>query len=297
VNKLITTLTQSKLLAILVVSLTNIIAFFAPFFALLSGSVIGLIALRKGTNQVMIVFAISAIPATILIQEELGRPAIALPLLLFLSLPVILIALLLNKTQSQGVAILTAAVVSALFVITLRLVFQDIDLFWTEWLGKTVKYVKGATVNGFTREGSLQFVTGLAASMVTLCMVLTTLISRWLQSLAYNPGGFSKEFHSLRIPKATTWITLTILTAYISFTYGKGNLLSDLLMIAAIIYSFQGLATLHGATQTIELPRMWLVITYLSLFLLPRFSIALLALIGLADSHFDFRSRKKPESP
>ncbi len=296
-NKLISIVTQGKLIAILIVSLTNVVAFFAPFFALVSGSIIGLIALRKGTNDAMIVFALSAIPVTVMIQEEFGRPAIALPLLLFLSLPIILSALLLNKTQSQGVAILTATAVSALFVITLRLLFQDIDLFWTEWLEKTVKYVKGATVNGFSREGSLQFVTGLAASTMTLCMILTILISRWLQSLAFNPGGFSKEFYALRLPKAAALITLTILTAYISLTYGKGNLLSDLLMIAAITYAFQGLATLHGATKTVELPRMWLVITYLSLFLLPRFSIALLAFIGLADSHFNFRSRKKVESP
>lgn len=288
---------RGRLVAALSVSLASSAAFFVPFTALLSGAILGLVTLRKGILDALTIAAISAIPVIALFQEGVGRPAIALPLISFLSLSIILVAWVLNKMQSQGAAILAAALISALFVITLRLAFHDIDLFWTEWLGKTVKYVKGATVSGFSREGSLQFITGLVASMLTLCTILTTLFSRWLQSRLYNPGGFSKEFYALRIPKLVAWVTIASLAAYAGLTYGEGNLLSDLLMITAIAYFFQGLATLHGATQTADLPRMWLLIAYLSLFLLPRFTIAMLALIGLADSQLDFRLRKKPENP
>ncbi len=287
---------NGRLAALLITTLASAAAFFAPFCALITGAVIGLVTLRKGANEAMIIVALSAIPLFFLLQAELGRPAIALPLLVFLSFPIIVIALFLNKSQSQGIAITAAAVIAALFVISLRVLFEDIDLFWSEWLSQTVKYVKGATVSGFNREGSLQFVTGLASSSLTLCMILTILVSRWLQSIVYNPGGFSKEFQSLRLPKPAAWATIVTLLLYIGLSYQEGNILSDLLMIAAITYAFYGIATLHGATKTAELSRIWLVLAYLSLFLLPRFTIILLALIGLADTFFDFRRSRKVES-
>jgi hypothetical protein len=295
-HNIATFILNGRLAALLITALASAAAFFAPFFALITGAVIGLITLRKGTSEAMIIVALSATPLFFLLQAELGRPAIALPLLAFLSFPIIVIALFLNKSQSQGIAITAAAVIAALFVISLRILFEDIDLFWREWLSQTVKYVKGATVSGFNREGSLQFVTGLASSSLTLCMILTILASRWLQSVVYNPGGFSKEFQSLRLSKPVAWATLTTLLLYIGLSYQEGNILSDLLMIAAIAYAFHGIATLHGATKTAELSRIWVVLAYLSLFLLPRFTIVLLAFIGLADTFFDFRCRRKIES-
>lgn len=289
---------KGRIQAALITSLAAVISFYAPFSALISSAAIGLVTLRKGWVEAITVIAISAIPVAFMLQADLGRTAIAIPLLFFLSFPTVLINYLLDRFHSQGVAILAAALVSISFVLLLRLTFQDIDLFWSEWLGNTVKYVKGATVSGFSREGSLPFVTGLIASTLTICMILTALVSRWLQSGCFNPGGFYKEFQALRIPKGATWFTLATLLGYLSLSYGEGNLLSELLMISVIAYTFQGLAMLHGATKTVELPRMWLLIAYLSLFLLPRFTMVMLALIGIADSHFDFRnwkSNKKEE--
>lgn len=283
---------RGQLPAIFLTSILCVLAFFAPFTAILSGAIVGLVALRKGTLKALTLVIIASVPTLIMYQTGLGKPAIAVPLLLFLSLPIILQARALRISQSQGLATLVAVTITTLFIITMRLIYEDINLFWSQWLANTVKYVPGASVQGFVREGSLPFVNGLVSSMLTACMILTILISRWLQSTLYNPGAFFKEFCLLRIPKAAAWIALLALLIYAGLTFGKGNILSELLMIAAVAFTFQGLATLHNATQTLGLPRMWFLVAYLLLFLTPRFAISILSLAGLIDSFVDFRNRK-----
>lgn len=268
-------------------------AFYAPFTAIITGIIVALYALRKTVPQTILVTAVSAVPAVYLYLNDLGRVEIAPPLLFFVTIPVIVAAQLLRKQESLNKAFMTLATFSILFVISLHLIYPDINQFWTDWLRKTVGYVPGATVSGFNREGSLSFVTGLAASAITIFMILTLMVARWMQSLLYNPGGFSAEFLQLRMPKPVALATLLLSALYAIRFYGQGNLVTDLLMVAAIVFAFQGIATLHGTVKTRDWSKLTLLFAYLSLFLLPRFSIFLLAIAGLADTFFSFRDEKK----
>jgi hypothetical protein len=119
--------------------------------------------------------------------------------------------------------------------------------------------------------------------------MLALLFGRWLQSLAYNPGGFGPEFRALRLPRL-------VLPVAVALVWGAGLwspvLVADLFMAAILVYFFVGLAVIHGVIAVRGLSWGWAAPVYLALVYLPQFVLAGLALLGAVDTFVNFRAQK-----
>jgi hypothetical protein len=69
----------------------------------------------------------------------------------------------------------------------------------------------------------------------------------------------------------------------------RGHVLTDLFIIAVMMYLFQGLAAMHRMAAARGLSQLWLLPAYIGLFYLPPYFIMGLAMVGVTDSLINFR--------
>ena len=175
---------------------------------------------------------------------------------------------------------------AALFVIGMHMTLGDVVAWWQDWLSEAIKGVKGATLGGFEKEGTLRLMNGLVALMFGVLCMASTLISRWWQSLLYHPGGFAKEFRDLRLPIVLLPVSVVVLVlaGMIDQIF-----LADLFMVTIMVYFFQGLAVMHGVLAKHSASGWWIVPIYLGLILMPQYLLTGLALVGAVDTVIRFR--------
>ena len=219
-----------------------------------------------------------------------SRPGLDFPLVFLLWPPLLLVTETLRWTGSQGLALLVVAMVVAACHFGMHFAVGDVVAFWQEWLSRAVAAVPGATVRGFEEDNTLRLMNGFLGMGYAASLVLSLLFGRWLQSLAYNPGGFGPEFRRLRLPR------LTLLAAALVVSgagYWSEVLVADLFMLAMLMYFFAGLAVIHGVIEVRSLPWSWAVPVYLALVYVPPMALPALAAVGVLDTFVDFRARKR----
>lgn len=285
-------LMRSLWIAGLMAGLFGVFALKFPPFAILSAAVVALAALRKGWGYGLAV-ALVAGGAVAAGWYGLGsRPGLDFPLVFAVWPPVLAAAETLRRTESQGLALLVVALAVAAYILGMHLATGDVVAFWQEWLKRAVAGVPGATVKGFEENNTLRLMNGFLGMLYGLSLALSLLFGRWLQSLAYNPGGFGPEFRRLKLPR------LTLLAAALA-VWGAGFwnevLVADLFMLAMLLYLFVGLAVIHGVIAVRGLPGMWAVPVYVALVYLPPFALPGLAVLGALDTFVDFRTQKRRE--
>lgn len=281
---------RGRIYAIAVAGLFGIISLFFMPMAFLSGAAVGLVSLRKGSYDGLLV-AGSAFLLTFAVFLLIGeRPGFPFPLVTALWLPVLVCTEVLRRFESQGVMLATIGALAALFVIGMHVLTGDVVQWWREWLRVAVANVQGATVEGFARDNTLRLFNGMVAMIFGISMMLTMLLARWWQALLYHPGGFAEEFHNLRIPRL-------ILPAVVAIVLLAGSInkiaMADLFMVGLMVYFFQGIAVMHGIVAKRNLAWVWLLPPYFLLFFLPQYVIAGLALLGAVDSLIDFRAAQR----
>jgi hypothetical protein len=117
-----------------------------------------------------------------------------------------------------------------------------------------------------------------------------TLLARSWQAGLYNPGGFRKEFHSLRLsPVVSVVCAVTMLAGPV---LGLNAML--LAWVAGTPLFLAGLALVHGVAGRKELSGQWLVLFYVALALLGPSLMILLIVMAFVDSWLDIRRRIKP---
>ncbi|BBA32557.1 uncharacterized protein sS8_0592 [Methylocaldum marinum] len=281
---------RGRMHAILVAGLFGIFSLKVLPFGLLSAAVLGLVALRRGWPEGVVV----AVGAAVLVwagwfMMEL-RPGLKFPLVFALWLPLLFAAEALRRTESQGLALIIVGLAAAAFVVVMHLVTGDVVAFWQAWLMRTVAAVPGATVQGFEREGTLRLMNGLVAGFYGMGLMLSLLCARWLQSLLYNPGGFGPEFRRLRLPRLALPVVVGALWAA-----GAVNVImvADLLIVGMMMYFFVGLAVIHGLVAMRGMHWGWLAPPYLALIFAFVYAVVGLALIGATDALIDFRARAR----
>jgi hypothetical protein len=276
-------------IAALAAGLLGIAALKMPPFVILSGAVVALVALRKGWLSGLLV----ALGASALVAGGwygLGsRPGLEFPLVFAVWPPLLLAAETLRRTASQGLALLVVGVVVAGYAVGMHAMTGDVVAFWHEWLKHAVTGVPGATVKGFEENNTLPLMNGFLGVLYGLSLMLSLLFGRWLQSLAYHPGGFGPEFQRLRLSR---WVLLSVVGIISGAGMWNQVLVADLFMVAILIYFFVGLAVIHGVVAVRGLPSGWTLPLYVALIYFPQFLLAGLALLGALDAFVNFRAQK-----
>ncbi|GAB4269733.1 MAG: hypothetical protein Kow0065_19780 [Methylomicrobium sp.] len=277
---------QGPIQALVVASVLGALSQFILPLALFCGGVIALCVLSRSSIYwtIVVVGTVAAVYISSLFAE--GRPGLSFPVVLFLIVPVVLSSLILRSTESQSWSIGFAAVVAASLAIAMRLVTGDVVQWWSDWLEIAVTGVKDAHYQGFESGGPLTMMNGLIAMLLGYATVLSVFIGRWMQALAYNPGGFAKEFYRVRY-SVNTLVALGVVLIVVAVLSVEASY--DLLLIFSMLFFFSGLAVLHSTVERTGKGNSYVWPIYIMLTIFPPFTVVGIALLGLADIFFKFR--------
>ena len=264
-----------------------------PPFSFVGGAIVGLATLRYGASEGGVVLAGSAAVFAVAMWALAGSTAPAVVFVVVTGLPVLALSALLRTTASQGVVLVTATLVTGAAIAMLYAAVPD-PAEW--WLDVFVAFLTGGAEDidpgGFEQLAEMlrAVVTGLPiAVMVTA--VCTVILGRWAHSVLDNPGGFGREFRTLRVGRGFAAGVGVVLVIALFLTPRGSGFGHDLLMLVVAACAIQGIATVHGLVGVRGGGRGWLVAMYLSLLLVTPAAVLVLAVAGFSDAWLDYRTR------
>mgnify|MGYP001495585312 FL=1 len=256
--------------AIIAVMLLGLI----PLVNLLNPVVVGLIALRKGLQEVVVIFAWAILP--------LGAWAVAgdvVPLIMLIGITGL--AVLLRETESWEFTLLAAIAVGVCVEVYFRLQPAVIDAL----MQQLDLYLQASNPQGLQIEEVRDVMLSVIGAVYMFLSIVLLMLARWMQAVLYNPGGFKQEFHNLRVGQKVA-LALIVIMLLSSF----GIVVPEAWMLYFVLpLLFSGIALTHAVVAKKKLSSMWLVTFYI-LLMLP-VVVQILVLLALVDSWYDFRSR------
>jgi len=277
-----------------------VIGMLVPPFSFVSGGVVGLTVLRYGLADGALVLAVTMAVSTLAMGLMLGTYQPVVIFVLFTGLPVLLLAQVLRKTESQGAALTAAGAMGGVVLAGIHLLTANPVAWWRAKLERFVAQpIREANPDlapemlrhlDETMEGMSAVMLSLPAATVVGAMLILWL-ARWMHASIDNPGGFGKEFRALSMDRRVAFVCVAL--ALLAMLAGNiaGGLFRGLLVLAIIMYTIQGIALVHAVVHKRGAPVIWLVAVYAAIVIIPPAAILGLALTGFSDTWFDFRRR------
>ena len=277
--------------AVITASVLTVLSMIIPPLSYLSGAIVGLVTLRHGPRDGVILAAISALIVAGLAGLTLGNGLYALVFLVVVWLPIWLASIVLRQSISLGLALITVAGLGLILVAGFHIVVGDTISFWRE-IVERVTTEAWANLPVMDREqlttDVAQMATALLGATFMLSVAVSLFIARWWQATLFNPGGFGQEFRALRLNRAGAVITVCLLALALA-TGQAGDMLNDLTTVLIMLYAFPGLALFHDWTEKTSASNVWLVALYIMLLFAAPQVLTVLSIMGMGDSWGDFR--------
>ena len=262
---------KQAIMAVLLLGLIPIVNFLSPV-------VVGLVVLRKGLTEATQVLVWAIIPV--------GGWAIAgdpVPLIMLLGITGL--AGLLRASESWEFTLLGSIVVGLCVEIYLRLQPAVLDLIFLQMQ----PYFDANCIQGEQLDSLRNVMTSFMGAVYMLLAIVLLMLSRWMQAAVFNPGGFQKEFHGLRVEQK---VALLLVGSMMLANFGI--LIPQSWMLYLVLpLMFSGLALVHAVVAAKKLSSLWLAVLY-AIIVLPLIT-NIIVLLALLDSWYDFRTRlQKP---
>ncbi|RMD78579.1 MAG: hypothetical protein D6809_05515 [Gammaproteobacteria bacterium] len=273
---------------------------FLPPLSYLSAAVVALVSLRRGALDGLLVAAAAGAAFAGAARWLLGGPpALGLDFVVVGLLPTWALALVLRHSVSLALTLEVGALAAGALVLLVHLLLDDPAAWWRQVLGVMERSAREPEalrplVEAF--RAAAPILTGLLAALLYLSAVGSLLLGRWWQALLYNPGGFRREFHGLRLSRLFAFLTLGV--GILSLFPGPVGLVAgNVLLVLVVAYAVHGLALAHGVAAARRAHVGWLFALYvLAVVALPQVALAL-AVAGWADTFVDFRGRLAGRTP
>jgi len=252
-----------------------------------SAAVVALVALRKNASEAAIPFG-GALLVAVLVHWAAGDVTQAGTVMAAL-----LAGLVLANTRSLFWALLAAGVGSVLYMVLVLNLAPDKITTLVELLQPAfddvmveLKKANPEAEAMFEQFDARQVVLEVMAWAITVGATAALLVARWLQARLYNPGGFRREFHSLRMtPVAAVGIALVL---WLSQSYPQARLALSCVTVPALM---AGLGLMHGLLGSKPNNGPLLAFFYVGLVIFSWFGVMVLISVAAIDSFVDFRNR------
>lgn len=286
---------SGRLQAVATTALSALISLIVPPFAfLISGSVIGLITLRKG-NAV----GLQVLIASLLVLQVFSLIAglslqLSLAYALVIWLPVWFAASVLRLTEQQGLLLLAVGLLAVSLIAAIYLSIGDVTAWWQKWLDVMLETAVPPEQVDRYREMFEPAVAMLNAMMVVglvLNIVMATLCARWWQSKLFNPGAFRQEFHALRLPSVVLIVSAIVVILAFVLAEPLRDMFRDIMIVMLFMYMIQGISAVHRYVDKLKLSTAWLVSMYCLLVLMPQMGL-FIACLGVTDVYVTWRRKK-----
>ncbi|WP_367255642.1 hypothetical protein [Pseudomonas sp. stari2] len=258
-----------------------------PLLFWLSAAAGCLVLLRRGSDALSVlgVGVLSALVSWHYLKD---------PTALIVLLGTCSLALVLRAGHTWNRALLVSVAVGLLIAVSLGTVFSS----FTETLAQTFEQVLPLAMGEVYEKFSADQKAILTALAVPLSIISTAvslqvfsvlclILGRYWQALLYNPGGFGREFRTIRLPKSVALSLLAVMC--VAPFFGLHALV--LLPLCSVPLFFAGLALVHGLVAQKRLAGFWLVGIYVTLVPFMHLLGPLLVVLAIVDSLIDFRGR------
>ena len=245
-----------------------------PLLNLLSPVLVGLVVLRKGFQEAVQVLVWAILP--------IGGWALAgdpVPLIMLLGITGL--AGLLRSSESWEFTLLAAIAVGVCVEIYLRLQPAVLDLIFLQMQ----PYFEANAIQGEQLDALRDVMTSFMGAVYMFLSIILLMLARWMQAALFNPGGFQKEFHGLRVEQRVALILVSCM-----MLANFEILIPQTWMLYLVLpLMFPGIALIHAVVAEKKLSSRWLAVLY-ALIVLPLIA-KLVVLLALLDSWYDFRTR------
>lgn len=253
---------------------------------LISPAAVALVTMRRGAQDGSLLLFWAILPVLVTLNFSEMNPLLAL----FSIAGLVVVfggALLLRKTESWPASLMGIVAISTAASLLLAQLLpghvQDLVTVVAEYLQQAQAELSPeqrlSAIDQRVILGSIAYASALGA-------VSGLLLGRWWQALLYNPGGFQLEFHSIKMSPLVAGLCVLSAALSVDQSYVWSNVFALPLLIT-------GFAIVHAVVAHRSMGRVWLVMMYLGVVILPSFFALWLALLAVLDSWIDFRSRIK----
>lgn len=267
------------------------VALLGTFFPFVSPATIGLVTLRKGSTEGLVILLWAALPS--IVSYYFGQGSGLLTLVSVVSLLMMVVSANVLRVTSSWQATMLATMLVAIAV-TLGfglLLSAEVDLL----IAKVSEIFAEIAASQGQQQAEGQepvvptrpLVLGLVALMLSISAIVSLLLSRWWQAMLYNPGGFGEEFHNLRLDIRVAGGSLLAFTLLL-YLPGDFRFWAELMALPLLI---SGLSLVHYGVKALSQGRQWLVFMYVGLVVSGPVIGGLLVGLGIADSILNLRLR------
>lgn len=263
------------------------VAFLGNLFPLISPATVGLVSLRKGSQEGVVVLLWAALP--LIASYFFDQGSSLLTFISGLSLLMTLIAAnVLRVTGSWQWTILTSMLTAMMVMFAIALLLStDVDLLVDRLSTMFAELAQQQSAQVEPFIASRPLVLGLGALMLAVSTILCLFVSRWWQAMLYNPGGFGEEFRQLRLDVRAAGLSIIafVVALYLPTEY---RFWAELMVLPLLL---SGLSLMHYGVNVAALGKAWLVFMYVGLVVSGPVIGGLLVGLGLADSLLNLRLR------
>jgi hypothetical protein len=287
---------RGRMQAILVTAVTALLSLLLPPLNYVSSAVVGLVTLRKGWSEGLIVIAGAGVATAVFAGLTPVDPFHADLVAAAIWLPVWVLALILRYTVSLSVTVGGAGVIGAVIVAGTYMILTDPAQSWRGVLGRIVALAKQqnepevADRLGHVLMNAAPHMTGILMAALVMGLILSLFLARWWQALLFNPGGFAREFRGLRLGQRFAALTAAALAVSMMASGRAGEVAANVLIVLVAVYLVHGMGLIHGIVAAKRMHVGWLITVYVVTFIVPQ-STLLLAAGAFADSWMDIRAR------
>ena len=254
---------------------TCMVAGVLPLLGWVSLVVVALVCLRQGALAGSMVLIWAILPFSFQ-TYVVGDPTV------FSIFGIFVLASLLRFTVSWEIVLLTLVFYSV--IAGLLFDWMVLDKFMSVYSS----YLENFEMPIVLTDAELRAI--IADSVILLIaygMIAMLLLARWCQASLYNPGGFQKEFHLIKL---SPMLSGGILIALIA-SYSMSNIFGRWLPLLTLPIVIASLGFVHWLLASRGMSKRWVVFFYLTLVFFGHLVYPLLIFVGFMDSFLNLRYR------
>lgn len=269
----------------------------AAFF---SSAALALVILVKGSKEGLQTAMLAVVAMLVLTGIAAKAPILGMVYATLLWLPALLIAELLRQQRSLAIALTGALALAAVVLMGIYILAESPSQWWRAYIEQQViPMLEQAGLAGPQLPKSEQelnaiarIMTGTLVSFWFLGLCLTTLLSRWWQSIATSRlEAYREEFYQLRFGTLVSGIALLNVVSAFLFEGLLAEVANNLSLLMLVVFLFQGLSVMHQRLGRQTNAKLWVVVMYVLLVLTLPYLLIAIAVTGWLDNWVNLRGR------
>lgn len=279
---------QSKLKAIMVAGGFALLSVILPPVSLLSSATVALVTLRLGTIEGLTLMLYSMLALAVIGSLSLGNYRFALIFALMFWLPAWIMSVLLRLSRQLALTVEASVILGIVGVVGFYWIEAEPSAIWQQLLSKMIPDDAAFESMHTVMASYSHYMTGSFAAGIVFTLLFGLFLARWWQALLYNPGGFKREYLSLKTSRMMASVTLVIFA--VALLSKVPEVIWNVLIVFFVLYAFIGTAVLHCLSAASKNSKVWISILYIILLVIPHAMFFAVAM-GVLDPWLNLRNK------